>query len=126
MVDSLIGSDPFASGGMFYLKRILRWAKESSLFAILDLHGAPGSQTIHQSFTGHTVNEAGFFETANYQKAWGCLRNLTIMSHTDDDFSNGELCPLLLTYLLLRTIIFEVVMLQVLNEPLQGTGTGWF
>ncbi|GAA5983917.1 hypothetical protein JCM5350_001790 [Sporobolomyces pararoseus] len=104
IVDSLIDSDPFASGGMFYLKRILRWAKASGLFAILDLHGAPGSQTVHQSFTGHTVTEAGFFETKNYQRAWDCLKNLTILSHTDEDFSN-------------------VVMLQVLNEPLQGSGT---
>ncbi|GAA5829993.1 hypothetical protein JCM3766R1_006732 [Sporobolomyces carnicolor] len=104
IVDSLIGSDPFAHGGMFYLKRILRWAKSHGLFAILDLHAAPGSQTIHQSFTGHTVDEAGFFSTANYQRAWDCLRNLTIMSHTDEDFTN-------------------VVMLEVLNEPLQSTRT---
>ncbi|GAA6014031.1 hypothetical protein JCM11491_003494 [Sporobolomyces phaffii] len=88
IVDDLIGSDPFASGGMFYLKRVLRWSRDHGLFALLDLHGAPGSQTVHQSFTGHTVDKAGFYSTANYQKAWDCLRNLTIMSHTDEDFSN--------------------------------------
>ncbi|GAA6059000.1 hypothetical protein JCM10212_001710 [Sporobolomyces blumeae] len=101
IVDSLIGSDPFASGSMTYLKRVLRWSRDAGLFAILDLHGAPGSQTTHQSFTGHTVDKAGFFSDENYEKAYDCLRNLTEMAHTDDDFSN-------------------VVMMQVLNEPLQG------
>ncbi|GAA5926916.1 glycoside hydrolase family 5 protein [Sporobolomyces koalae] len=104
IVDALIGADPFASGGMHYLKQVLRWARANNLYAILDLHGSPGSQTVRQSFTGHTVDQAGFFTTANYQKAWDCLTNLTIMSHLDPDFSN-------------------VVMLQVLNEPLQSTET---
>lgn len=97
IVDSLIGSDPFARGGMYYLKRVLRWATSSSLSVILDLHGGPGSQTVHQSFTGHTVDKADFFSNENYQKAWDCLRNLTVMVHTDDDFSNGELLSTIFT-----------------------------
>lgn len=103
IVDSLIGSDPFAHGGMYYLKRVLRWATASSLSVILDLHGAPGSQQVHQSFTGHTVDKADFFSNENYQKAWDCLRNLTVMVHTDDDFSNGKL-PSIISLSRIRTL----------------------
>lgn len=36
--------EPFVSGGWNYLLRALQWIKQAGLFAVIDLHGAPGSQ----------------------------------------------------------------------------------
>ncbi|GAA5889281.1 hypothetical protein JCM5296_005854 [Sporobolomyces johnsonii] len=75
-VDSLIGTDYFASGSMKYVKQVLGWAKAAGLYVILDLHAAPGK-----------VSTAGFFSDANYERAYECLANWTTLAHTDDDFS---------------------------------------
>ncbi|GAA5888590.1 hypothetical protein JCM6882_009008 [Rhodosporidiobolus microsporus] len=102
-VDSLIGEDEhFPRGSMKYVKQVLSWAKEAGLWIILDLHGAPGSQTTGEPFTGHKTTTAGFFNDANYQRAYKCLQNWTRMAHTDEDFAN-------------------VVAIHVLNEPLKDT-----
>ncbi|GAA5926971.1 hypothetical protein JCM1841_001600 [Sporobolomyces salmonicolor] len=73
-VDSLIGTDYFASGSMKYVKQVLGWAKAAGLYVILDLHAAPGSQA---------ENEAD----ANYERAYECLTYWTTLAHTDEDFS---------------------------------------
>ncbi|KAM0750485.1 glycoside hydrolase, partial [Meredithblackwellia eburnea MCA 4105] len=99
-VDSLIGDDYFCSGSMKYVQQICRWAKQAGLWIILDLHGAPGAQVDYQPFTGQ-YTKAGFYQESNYQKACQALSNWTTMVHTVDDFSN-------------------VVMIQVLNEPIQS------
>ncbi|ORY70599.1 glycoside hydrolase superfamily, partial [Leucosporidium creatinivorum] len=101
-VDALIGDDYFPTGSWKYVKQVVGWAKDAGLYVILDLHGAPGSQTTAQAFTGHTVDTAGFFTTDNFQRAVDCLTNWTTEVHTNDIFST-------------------VVMLQVVNEPLQDT-----
>ncbi|BGP17746.1 hypothetical protein JCM10213v2_005788 [Rhodosporidiobolus nylandii] len=113
-VDALVGSkDYFAKGKMKYVKQVVKWAKQAGLYVILDLHGAPGSQTVAQSFTGHTVPYAKFFTSHNYNRAYEALKNWTIAAHTDPDFSTGK--PALLPSFL-RVI-------QVVNEPLQDSST---
>ncbi|GAA5932470.1 hypothetical protein JCM10213_005327 [Rhodosporidiobolus nylandii] len=87
-VDSLIQEGEYLPRNqMGYLKQVLGWAKSAGIYVILDLHGAPGSQTKDQSFTGHGVEEAGFFTDTNYQRAYDCLTNWTTMAHTDEYFS---------------------------------------
>ncbi|GAA5888583.1 hypothetical protein JCM6882_009005 [Rhodosporidiobolus microsporus] len=101
-VDSLIGEDEhFPRGSMKYVKQVLSWAKEAGLYAILDLHGAPGSQTEGETFTGHKTDSADFFNDDNFKRAYDCLTNWTTMAHTDEDFSN-------------------VVAIHIVNEPLHG------
>jgi glucan 1,3-beta-glucosidase len=45
--------EPFVSGGLFYLQRLLGWAEQLQLRVLVDLHGAPGSQNGHDN-SGHT------------------------------------------------------------------------
>ncbi|GAA5864724.1 hypothetical protein JCM8547_008284 [Rhodosporidiobolus lusitaniae] len=94
----------FAQGSMKYVKQVLGWAKAAGLYVILDLHGAPGSQTDGESFTGHKTDTAGFLSDANYQRAYDCLTNWTTMAHQDEDFST-------------------VVAIHVVNEPQQDSST---
>jgi len=41
--------EPFVSGGMAYLQRLLGWAQALDLGVIVDLHAAPGSQNGHDN-----------------------------------------------------------------------------
>eukprot|EP01123_Difflugia_compressa_P004240 TRINITY_DN15605_c0_g1_i1.p1 TRINITY_DN15605_c0_g1~~TRINITY_DN15605_c0_g1_i1.p1 ORF type:complete len:386 (-),score=53.15 TRINITY_DN15605_c0_g1_i1:90-1226(-) len=41
--------EPFVTGGMYYLKRLMGWAQQLNLGVIVDLHGAPGSQNGHDN-----------------------------------------------------------------------------
>jgi hypothetical protein len=90
IVDALVGDDYFASGGFKYLKQVLRWCKQSSLFVVLDLHSLPGIAAHEESFAGRIVDKPDFFNEGNYDKAYQVLKNLTISAHTDEDFSTGE------------------------------------
>lgn len=36
--------EPWIDGGMYYLRRLLNWAREANLKAVIDLHCGPGSQ----------------------------------------------------------------------------------
>ncbi|BGP49638.1 hypothetical protein JCM10450v2_005540 [Rhodotorula kratochvilovae] len=104
-VDSLILEDEhFVPGSFKYLKQVAAWAKAAGLYIILDLHGAPGSQTKGESFTGHKTDSAGFLTVENYERAYECLKNWTTTAHTDEDFST-------------------VVAIHVVNEPLQDAST---
>jgi len=41
--------EPYVTGGMTYLQRLLGWAADLNLDVIVDLHGAPGSQNGHDN-----------------------------------------------------------------------------
>ncbi|GAA5827835.1 hypothetical protein JCM5353_005660 [Sporobolomyces roseus] len=120
IIDSLIGGDYFASGSFLYLKQILRWCKASSLAVCLDLHSVPGMGTKGESFTGHIVETPEFFNDENYEKAYQVLRNLTISSHTDEDFSTGKFTLVRSALLIADNLALKlaVVMIMVVNEPL--------
>lgn len=47
------GSDNYPRGGLKYLDRLMGWAADAGLYVILDHHGAPGSQSTEEEFTGH-------------------------------------------------------------------------
>ncbi|GAA5902186.1 hypothetical protein JCM8208_002499 [Rhodotorula glutinis] len=103
--DSLIADgERFLAGSFKYLRQVASWAKAAGLYIILDLHGAPGSQTLGESFTGQKTDTAGFFTRANFERAYACLENWTTTAHTDEAFSN-------------------VVAIHVVNEPLKDTST---
>jgi len=116
----MIGGDYFASGSFLYLKQILRWCKASSLAVCLDLHSVPGMGTKGESFTGHIVDTPEFFKDENYEKAYQVLRNLTISSHTDEDFSTGKFTLVRSALLIADNLDMKlaVVMIMVVNEPL--------
>jgi len=42
-------TEPLPAGGWFYLERALGWLKAHGMRAVLDLHGAPGSQNGHDN-----------------------------------------------------------------------------
>lgn len=43
----------YPQGGLYYLDRLVGWAADAGLHVIIDLHGAPGSQSVDEAFTGH-------------------------------------------------------------------------
>ena len=45
-------SEHFPQGGLAYLTNLVGWASDAGLYIIIDLHGAPGAQVAHNSFTG--------------------------------------------------------------------------
>lgn len=47
----------YPQGGLPYLDRLVGWAAEADLYVIIDLHGAPGSQALNSSFTGHVSTQ---------------------------------------------------------------------
>ncbi|KAG6032098.1 hypothetical protein E4U41_007316, partial [Claviceps citrina] len=91
----------YPRGGLAYLDRLVGWCRDNGLYVIVDLHGAPGSQTPNQQFTGHAVAQPGFYSQANYERAAQFLEWMTERIHTNAAY---------------RT----VGMLQVMNEPVQA------
>ncbi|GAA5895682.1 uncharacterized protein JCM6883_001587 [Sporobolomyces salmoneus] len=124
IIDFLIGADLFASGSFSYLKQILRWCKENSLAVVLDLHSVPGIAAKEESFAGRITDDPQFFNEDNYAKSYEILRNLTISTHCDEDFSTGK--SLFRSQLYLKITDPQtpvVVMLMTINEPLQDPST---
>lgn len=85
---------------------------------------APRSRTLLE-LTFHrraAVDEAGFFTTENFQRAVDCLSNWTTEVHTNDIFSTGARRLLLGGACHSLIPLWQaVVMIQVVNEPLQDT-----
>ncbi|KAI0200845.1 glycoside hydrolase family 5 protein [Astrocystis sublimbata] len=90
----------YPRGGLSYLDRIVEWAGDAGLYVIMDLHGAPGSQSPNEEFTGHSTANPGFFTAANYERANKFLEWMTERIHTNDAYRS-------------------VGMLQVINEPIK-------
>lgn len=52
--EELVSDDEhYPRGGLEYLDRLVRWAKDAGLYVIMDLHGGPGAQYPNQQYTGH-------------------------------------------------------------------------
>ncbi|KAI0415601.1 glycoside hydrolase family 5 protein [Xylaria grammica] len=99
--EDLVESDEYyPRGGLQYLDRLVGWASDAGLYVIMDLHGAPGSQSPNEEFTGHGTANPGFFTDANYERANKFLEWMTERIHTNDAY---------------RT----VGMLEVINEPIK-------
>lgn len=81
-------SEHFPQGGFTYLERVCGWAKDSGLYIILDLHGAPGAQQARQPFTGQYAPTAGFYVDYQYERAYKFLEWITKIIHTNPNFSN--------------------------------------
>ncbi|CAG9947752.1 unnamed protein product [Clonostachys rosea f. rosea IK726] len=106
MRESLVyANEYYPRGGLPYLDRIVGWCKKYGVYAIIDLHGAPGSQSPNEEFTGHIhyqgVNPPQFYTSANYERALKFLEWMTNRIHTNGNYTT-------------------VGMLQVLNEPVRG------
>ena len=50
--DLVSDSEYFPQGGIEYLDRLVGWASDKGIYAIIDLHGAPGAQWQNQPSTG--------------------------------------------------------------------------
>jgi len=68
-------NEPFVSGGMTYLQRLLGWANNLGLSVIVDLHGAPGSQNGHDN-SGRD-GPINWQQPANIARTVDVLGNLT-------------------------------------------------
>ena len=52
--EDLVHTDEFyPRGGLPYFDRLMGWIADAGPYAIIDLHGGPGSQYPNQQFTGH-------------------------------------------------------------------------
>lgn len=49
IMGQLLPGEPFVLGGWAYLVRALTWIKAAGMQALIDLHGAPGSQNGHDN-----------------------------------------------------------------------------
>ncbi|KAF2973564.1 hypothetical protein GQX73_g69 [Xylaria multiplex] len=98
--DLVLSDEYYPRGGLKYLDRLVGWARDAGLYIIMDLHGAPGSQSPNEEFTGHGTANPGFFTDANYERANKFLEWMTERIHTNDAYST-------------------VGMLEVINEPIK-------
>jgi len=100
---SIQSNEPFVTGGMDYLKRLLGWAHDLNLGVIVDLHGAPGSQNGHDN-SGRD-GPINWQASANVARTVSVLANLTsqVMGFLPLSVLNAlmNLGPLLLVDLLL-------------------------
>jgi len=73
--------EPFVTGGLFYLQRLLGWANDLGLSVVVDLHGAPGSQNGHDN-SGHTGG-INWQTSGNIARTVNDLANITkqVMSY---------------------------------------------
>lgn len=90
----------YPKGGLKYLDQLVGWASDADLQIIIDLHGAPGSQSIDQSFTGHKTSSPGFYTADNYERATQFLEWMAERIHTTHAYR-------------------MVYALEVLNEPVR-------
>ncbi|KAG0570236.1 hypothetical protein KC19_6G146700 [Ceratodon purpureus] len=93
----------FPRGGFAYLENVCRMATSAGLYIILVLHAAPGGQSPNQQFTGKAVEQVGFFNSGNYERAYQWLEWITSVRHTHSAFGN-------------------VGAIEVVNEPVPGNG----
>ncbi|KAJ3559849.1 hypothetical protein NPX13_g9479 [Xylaria arbuscula] len=98
--DLVYDDEYYPRGGLKYLDRLVGWASDAGLYVIMDLHGAPGSQSPNEEFTGHGTAVPGFFTDANYERANQFLEWMTERIHTNDAYST-------------------VGMIEVINEPIK-------
>ncbi|KAK8104488.1 uncharacterized protein PG998_011521 [Apiospora kogelbergensis] len=91
----------YPRGGLSYLDRIVGWASDLGLQIIIDLHGAPGSQSYNQAFTGLQTHNPAFYTQNNFERTYKFLEWMAERIHTKNEYRN-------------------VYALQVLNEPVRS------
>ncbi|KAF2755754.1 putative endo-beta-1,6-glucanase [Pseudovirgaria hyperparasitica] len=107
MAEDLVrGDEHYPKGGLQFLDRFVGWAADAGMYVILDLHGGPGVQAANQGFTGNTVSEPQFFNSYNFDRAYGFLEFMTSRIHNPSTAQQYR----------------SVGMLQVMNEPDRGYG----
>ncbi|KAI0394206.1 glycoside hydrolase family 5 protein [Xylariaceae sp. FL0594] len=99
--DLVNAGEHYPRGGLEYLDYIVGNCTELGLYVIMDLHAGPGSQFPKQQYTGHVVDNAGFYTPENYKRAYKFLEWMTERIHTTPAYS-------------------KVGMLHVMNEPLHS------
>jgi len=65
--------EPYVTGGMTYLTRLLGWANDLGLSVIVDLHGAPGSQNGHDN--------SGRDGSINWPQAQNVARTIDVLGN---------------------------------------------
>lgn len=58
------------------------------MYIILELHGAPGSQAVNQSFTGQKTPNPGFYQNGQYDRAIKFVAWLRRLIHDTHEMRN--------------------------------------
>ena len=74
--DAGLTADGFVTGGVRYLRALLRWLKPLGMRAVLDMHSLPGGATKNVGYTGRYFENARFFEGADLWAADGNASSL--------------------------------------------------
>ncbi|RSL47209.1 hypothetical protein CEP54_013523 [Fusarium duplospermum] len=102
MYEDIVQEDEYyPRGGIWHLDRIVGWCKDHGLYVIIDLHGAPGSQSPSEQFTGHALKNPGFYTPENYERAARFLEWMTKRIHTNGNYTT-------------------VGMIEAMNEPVRS------
>lgn len=104
MYETLVyDSEHFPQGGFNYLLQVCDWARQQGFYVIIDLHGAPDSQSASANPDTGQYCSPGFYDNSDaYSRAEKFLSWMTTQIHTNPQMAN-------------------VGMLEVLNEPVQDT-----
>ncbi|EFX04331.1 endoglucanase 2 [Grosmannia clavigera kw1407] len=104
--ESIVYSDSehFPKGALSYLKKICGWASDRGFYIVLGMHGAPGAQVAQNAFTGQYASTPGFYVDYQYERALKFLEYLVTEVHSNTEYRN-------------------VGMIELVNEPLQNTGS---
>ncbi|KAF8729308.1 Cellulase (glycosyl hydrolase family 5), partial [Rhizoctonia solani] len=102
IVESLVdrSTEYYPRGGMKYLKKGLRWLKQRGIHVMLDHHALPGVASANQMFAGRCTTDVQFYTEKNYKRALIWAGVMTVLTHTDPDWST----------------IFSI---EAINEPTQ-------
>lgn len=99
--------EPWVAGGWNYLVRVLQWAKLAGLVAIVDLHGAPGSQ--------NGFDNSGYAGPINWPEPQNVNRTL---------YDLGLLAKQIVALNQQPATLNVVIGIEILNEPLSTAAGG--
>jgi aryl-phospho-beta-D-glucosidase BglC (GH1 family) len=96
-------SEHFPQGGFNYLLQVCDWAAQQGFYIIIDLHGAPYSQSAGKNPDTGQYTDPGFYTASDgFSRAEAWLSWMAEAVHTHSQFRN-------------------VGMLEILNEPIQDS-----
>jgi len=97
LLGNITPDEPWVTGQMPYLSRLISWAKSLGLFVLIDLHGAPGSQ--------NGFDNSGRAGAVNWPSRPNINRTLDIIDELGLVFNSGD------------PQYSNVLGLEMLNEP---------
>lgn len=96
----LLPGEPYQTGGWQYLVRALGWIKSAGMHAVIDLHGAPGSQNGHDN--------SGYSGAINWTQPANINRTVAVLTYLAANLTQVNAQP---------ETLGVVSGMEVLNEP---------